>query len=202
MDDEAVHTRLTHTSIAPYFREHVDEWFEQISDAVSAMLTPEDIILVTGHVKASQWSLMVFECDTTLTRNVTEVILGGITFSFSHTLRTFERHNTEFAPVIRRINKSLPDADQVVSTSWADGSLWPVPTSYANSPAAGPWPHDNCVFLDVIRAKRRLFGLPRKISAAAYPKRDPRHGYGDDHAGVLSAQDQPQEASSVSGALL
>ena len=196
MDDEAVHTRLTHASIIPYIQQHVDEWFDAICDVVSATLAPEDILFVTGHVKASQWSLRVFECDTPFSRNVTEATLGDMTFSFSRSLKTSERESVEFSQTINRSGTEKP-TDLIM---FSDDTL--SSPSDTDSQYFDRGPRSSCMFLDVLQAKRRLFGLPKKISAAACPKRDPRHGDGDDHAGVLSAQDQTQEASAVSGALL
>ena len=47
MDDDAIHTRIMHAGIVPYFRQHMDEWYQGMRRIVRFEMTPDDVLLVS-----------------------------------------------------------------------------------------------------------------------------------------------------------
>lgn len=136
-------------SFPEYVRLYHDSW-HQFAEAQTRVINAEDIILVTGFLKASEWAVAAI---------ANHGKAHGVSFS------------AQGVPVAQAEFTLEHDATVEMSVTQRSG-----PRRSAD-PRGGGGPRDQCVFLKYYKAKRNRF-LGRKIVANAEPQ-DDEHGGGD-----------------------
>lgn len=150
-------------------KKHHRSWVDFAENELDLEISPEDIILVRGWVKTSEWAVAAFKSDTRS--------YGG---SISASFNAVPSAGFEF-----KVSKK--DSMMCASNSG------PKPTqssSMLNSSTSTPstLPQNQCIFLQYYKIKYRRFWLPSKIQAAAGPSQLPDAPPEDQSPGVPASE--------------
>ncbi|RDX46998.1 hypothetical protein OH76DRAFT_1324350, partial [Lentinus brumalis] len=153
--------------IVDYIRAHFESWFEfatQAHEGPGLILSPEEIIFVSGTIKTARWACSAFSGEYrhkegTITCDISMLASADVSLSISNHVVPKEFSN--FGPLAREISLSarlIDPHDQEDERPQARGVL----TVPVQSPPS-------CVFIHYFKYRRRLFLSPTVIKAAAVP---------------------------------
>ncbi|PSS35524.1 hypothetical protein PHLCEN_2v1518 [Hermanssonia centrifuga] len=150
-DDATKEGVLPNKTWADYMRKHHPSWFQFAKDVLTLECKPEDIILVRGWTKTTEWTVSAFQAEGRASRvaingSISPAASVGFDVAFSHRGSWFTDH------------RSGPRRD---------------PAEFL-SPYRTSLPRNQCVFLAHYKIKYRKFSfLQPKIEAGAGPDQLP-----------------------------
>lgn len=135
-----------------YMRKNYQNWCKFARDTRGLALEPEQLVLVRGWVKTTEWAVAAF-------------LHGG-----SEQELSFQAEAGSFAKAKFSVAVSQNHSSSVLHRSG------PRRAATCDEGEVSPPPQDQCVFLSYFKLKRSpLFKLRMKIVAAAEPKDDRQH---------------------------
>jgi hypothetical protein len=160
--DDATKSVVQHQALdfQDYMHRHHASWHAFATQRLRISCSQEDIVLVRGTIKTSCWTVGAFIGCGARDHGVTlDGQLGPlVNVGFSY----YGSENSQTSPVIPRSGPS----SRVISNSESPKNLANTARVATDDRQNHSHPHDQCIFVNYYKMKRRSF-LPRKLFAAA-----------------------------------
>ncbi|KAJ3553363.1 hypothetical protein NM688_g3652 [Phlebia brevispora] len=158
---------------ATYMKTNHRSWVNYIEENLGSSVEPTDVVLVSGHVKTSEWAVAAFQSTTRTANafiNATLAPSAGAGFELTISDQTGMHHAHHWGPQ-RRVA---------------------APTPYSSMTSLGT-PGNQCIFLSYYKIKYRLGLFPKVMAAGAGPAPLPDQPPEERGSAVLALDDMEVE---------